>query len=158
MTKYIKLFDDHLAYLDFTSTDEFTMPNVSHCIEENEVHYNPRYQYIKKINGIHTPILYNGSAYTQEYALEKWWNNGNLTFEMEMPFNSNYQTYTAQIIVTHDSTVYETVNVSTDDRKNWYCKLNESYTNFSSWRFTLVFSLNGEVVDSYEANYVAEVK
>lgn len=160
--EYIKLFDNHTQYETFIGgwgDTPFVRPNVSHCIEENHVHYNPRYQHIKKINGISTPIIYDGTIYTQEYALEEWWNNGNLTFEMEMPFNSNYQTYTPQIIVTSEGgTVYETANVSTDDGKNWYCELNEEYSSFASYNFTLVFSLNGEVVDSYETSYVATVK
>ena len=41
MGKYIKLFQNHTDYLDFKGTSDFILPNVSHCIEENEVHYNP---------------------------------------------------------------------------------------------------------------------
>lgn len=39
--KYLRLFDTHADYQDFTETQEFILPNVSYCIEENEVHYNP---------------------------------------------------------------------------------------------------------------------
>ena len=39
--KYIQLFNNHSNYTEFTETDKFVRPNVSHCIEENEVHYNP---------------------------------------------------------------------------------------------------------------------
>lgn len=41
MKEYIKLFNNHQEYEAFTQTDKFKRPNVSHCIEENEVHYNP---------------------------------------------------------------------------------------------------------------------
>jgi len=41
MAKHLKLFDNHDDYLDFKGTSDFILPNVSHCIEENEVHYNP---------------------------------------------------------------------------------------------------------------------
>ena len=41
MTKYIKVFDNHQDYLTFKEGDDFIKPNVSHCIEQNEVHYNP---------------------------------------------------------------------------------------------------------------------
>lgn len=41
MAKYLKLFENHLQYESFTQTEEFIKPNVSHCIVENEVHYNP---------------------------------------------------------------------------------------------------------------------
>ena len=41
MRKFLKTFDNHSQYDDFTGTTEFILPNVSHCITENEVHYNP---------------------------------------------------------------------------------------------------------------------
>ena len=41
MGKYLKLFDTHTEYLAFTQTSDFIKPNVSHCITENHVHYNP---------------------------------------------------------------------------------------------------------------------
>lgn len=39
--KYLKLFNTHAEYVAFTGTSDFILPNVSHCINENEVHYNP---------------------------------------------------------------------------------------------------------------------
>ena len=39
--KYIKLFENHSNYENFVSGDTMLRPNVSHCIEEDEVHYNP---------------------------------------------------------------------------------------------------------------------
>lgn len=40
--EYIKLFNSHTQYETFIGGDTpFIKPNVSHCIEENEVHYNP---------------------------------------------------------------------------------------------------------------------
>ena len=41
MGKYIKSFEYHDDYLDFRNSSGFSYPNVSYCIEENEVHYNP---------------------------------------------------------------------------------------------------------------------
>ena len=41
MSKYLKLFDNHEDYLNFKETSDFILPNVSHCIQENDVHYNP---------------------------------------------------------------------------------------------------------------------
>ena len=51
MKKYIRLFNNHQGYDDFTKTSDFVKPNVSHCIAENEVHYTP------------IPDPYNGHAY-----------------------------------------------------------------------------------------------
>ena len=41
MGKYIKTFEYHDDYSDFINSNDFIKPNVSHCINENEVHYNP---------------------------------------------------------------------------------------------------------------------
>ena len=41
MGKYLKLFDTHADYQAFTQTSDFIKPNVSHCVNENDVHYNP---------------------------------------------------------------------------------------------------------------------
>ena len=41
MGKYLKLFNEHTEYVAFTQTEDFVLPNVSHCITENHVHYNP---------------------------------------------------------------------------------------------------------------------
>ena len=41
MGKYLKKFQNHNAYNAFTNTDGFIKPNVSLCVQENEVHYNP---------------------------------------------------------------------------------------------------------------------
>ena len=41
MGKYLKLFQNHTEYEAFLQTDDFIKPNVSHCIQQNDVHYNP---------------------------------------------------------------------------------------------------------------------
>ena len=41
MGKYLKLFNEHTEYEAFKQTEDFILPNVSHCITENHVHYNP---------------------------------------------------------------------------------------------------------------------
>lgn len=42
MGKYIKLFNSHQAYEDFTESEDFILPNVSRCDFEKDVHYSPR--------------------------------------------------------------------------------------------------------------------
>lgn len=41
MGKYIKKFDTHSDYEDFLETEDFIRPNVSYCVDNVEVHYNP---------------------------------------------------------------------------------------------------------------------
>ena len=42
---YLKLFQNHTEYEAFVSGDTMVKPNVSHCVQENEVHYNPKVTY-----------------------------------------------------------------------------------------------------------------
>ena len=39
--EFLKLFQTHSEYEGFVSGDTMVKPNVSHCVQENEVHYNP---------------------------------------------------------------------------------------------------------------------
>lgn len=41
MGKYIKKFDTHSDYEDFIQTEDFILPNVSYCVDNIDVHYNP---------------------------------------------------------------------------------------------------------------------
>ena len=41
MGKYIKKFDTHSDYEDFIETEDFIKPNISYCVDNVEVHYNP---------------------------------------------------------------------------------------------------------------------
>lgn len=62
MGKYLKLFTDHSGYADFLSGGTMIKPNVSHCIEQDDVHYN---QYYKPLT-----VIYNvtdDTALTQMY-------------------------------------------------------------------------------------------
>lgn len=40
MGKYIKVFDEHSQYETFRDGEDYLIPNVSYCIQEDEVHYN----------------------------------------------------------------------------------------------------------------------
>ena len=42
MSKYLKLFETHAEYTAYSGGGgEMILPNVSHCIDVNDVHYNP---------------------------------------------------------------------------------------------------------------------
>ena len=41
MSEYLKLFDTHTNYENFVDSGTMVKPNVSYCVEQNEVHYNP---------------------------------------------------------------------------------------------------------------------
>lgn len=42
MGKYIKLFNSHSDYEDFTESEDFILPNVSRCDFEKDMHYTPK--------------------------------------------------------------------------------------------------------------------
>ena len=41
MGKYLKLFDTHADYNTYITGSDKVLPNVSYCVDNNEVHYNP---------------------------------------------------------------------------------------------------------------------
>ena len=41
MNKNIKLFETHAAYNTYINGQDKVLPNVSYCVDNNEVHYNP---------------------------------------------------------------------------------------------------------------------
>lgn len=69
MGKYIKSFEYHDDYLDFYYSSGFTYPNVSHCVNENEVHYTPLPHFVKVYDSNNNILdslpIYN--VYTQYY-------------------------------------------------------------------------------------------
>ena len=67
MGKYIKTFSNHTNYEDFYYSLDAEFPNVSHCIQENDVHYNPLKHFAKLYNGSEligkTEIVYDNDGY-----------------------------------------------------------------------------------------------
>ena len=83
MGKYLKLFDNHNGYTAYTAdTENYLLPNVSYCIEQDEVHFNP---YNEPSQGLVLATAYNvedASEPTQLYYYyaeegeEEWWIRG----------------------------------------------------------------------------------
>jgi hypothetical protein len=77
MSKYLKLFRQHSDYQTFIGggrESEFILPNVSHCIEENDVHYNPTELIIKyTVSDASVPTqLYYYDDYDGERGVDKF--------------------------------------------------------------------------------------
>lgn len=78
MGKYIKLFENHSQYETFIGgggDSPFIKPNVSYCIQENDVHYNPRTQYTVRLKYI-VPDLSNfdekhWDSTTSQYVIDQ---------------------------------------------------------------------------------------
>ena len=63
MAKYIKKFANHSAYQTFVQGGEpnFIKPNVSHCVQEGDVHYNPIAQPMVCVLKVEDYQLQNGA-------------------------------------------------------------------------------------------------
>ena len=42
MGKYLKKFENHTQYETYINGDNVSLPNVSLCVQQDEVHYNPK--------------------------------------------------------------------------------------------------------------------
>ena len=81
--EYIRFFNEHSEYEDFTKTDEYIKPNVSYCEMEDEAHYSPY---------VHD--------YSQDYLTFRALEDGTFTFsvndiEYSMDEGDNWATLTA---------------------------------------------------------------
>ena len=101
MSKYLKLFNNHEDYSDFTETSDFILPNVSHCIDQNDVHYNPI-----------VPPIHNGHEYV-DFGLP----SGTLWATMNVGANSptDYGLYFAW----GETQGYTASQVGTDKNFSW---------------------------------------
>lgn len=132
---YLKLFQSHSEYEDFVSGGTMEKPNVSHCIQENEVHYNPWFQDIKKINNYNTPFITSSSN-------NQFFNNP-FTITMISSQNENsatVKTYNSDGWNETTSSPIETITATSNDGINWTCNLNSTYYRTSSYVITITFS------------------
>lgn len=77
MAKYLKLFDEHTDYETFIASQDFITPNVSYCVQENEVHFNPYdpyngYEYIE-IGGLKWATMNVGANSVTDGGLYFQW-------------------------------------------------------------------------------------
>lgn len=92
--KYLKKFENHSQYESYIATD-YAKPNVSYCVSENEVHYNP-------------------FSYADEYLTFVAKENGTFAFA---PRNSNVISYSTDNGDTW--TEGNTVSVNNGDKVMW---------------------------------------
>ena len=94
--KYLKKFENHSQYESYIATD-YAKPNVSYCVQENEVHYNPY---------VHD--------YADDYLTFVAKESGTFTFT---PQNSNVISYSTDNGTTW--TQGNSVSVNNDDKVMW---------------------------------------
>ena len=83
MGDYLKLFQTHSEYAAFIQTSDFIKPNVSHCVQENEVHYNPwtwaeeYLTFVAKESGTFTFTPQNSNVISYSSDNGETWTEGN---------------------------------------------------------------------------------
>lgn len=90
--EYLKLFENHSQYEDFIETEDFVRPNVSHCIYEDEVHYNPKtmadkYLTIRILEDGELGFEFNG--YLSEQISFDYSFNGGITWDGTLTIDNN---------------------------------------------------------------------
>ena len=45
MKRYIRVFDNHSDYENYLNSGDMLLPNVSHCVTQDDIHYNPLRDY-----------------------------------------------------------------------------------------------------------------
>lgn len=68
--EFITYFTNHADYIVFKNSEDFVLPNVSYCEEEEHVHYNPYFEPITDV-----VITYNVTStteYTTIYQFDNW--------------------------------------------------------------------------------------
>ena len=105
MAENLKLFNEHSEYEDFIQTDDFIRPNVSYCIQEDEVHYNSITPHI-------IVKFFNGNQLVKEFEVEQQeesWNN----YDEEYYINSDtYDIEQEQYLQTNSIEINFGLNVS----------------------------------------------
>ena len=121
--KYLKKFNNHNNYSDFTQTADFVKPNVSLCVEENEVHYNPW-------------------TYADEYLTFVALEDGTFTFTPQNNNIINYSTNGGETWTTGNS-----VEVSNGDKVMWKGTMTPAtYYGIGTFTSTGNFDVQGNIM------------
>ena len=102
--KYLKLFENHAEYEAYKNSQDYLTPNVSYCVDLNEVHFE---KYVRD--------------YSKEYLTFEALEDGNFTFTMDSKLGVNVVPYMSYSIdngdtwVTVNNVDNETVTITTPE-------------------------------------------
>ena len=124
MGDYLKLFETHAEYQEYSGGGEMILPNVSYCEDNNEVHYNPI------------------PDYSKEYLTFVAKENGTFTFN---PLNSNVISYSTDNGTTW--TEGNSVTVNKGDKVLWKGEMTpRNYYGLGKFSSTANFDVQGNVM------------
>ena len=113
MEKYLKLFENHSQYEDFVSGGTMVKPNVSHCVQENEVHYNPK-------------------TWTDEYFTTVARENGTISFNIR--FDMGTDMIKSISYSTDNGETWATTNNTNDKEENLVIDVNVNNGDKVMWK------------------------
>ena len=127
--KYVKLFETHEEYEDYAESG-MILPNVSHCVQEDDIHYNPW-------------------TWADEYLTFVARENGTFTFT---PYSTNAISYSTDNGKTW--TQENSVNVNNGDRILWKGTMTPSSNGIGEFGATGNFDVQGNIMSLlYGDNY-----
>lgn len=146
----LKRFDVHSEYSSYISGDP-TLPNVSYCYEQNEVHYNDilfvRINDISTIIGNSTPDpnkegngminTYNSVTFSGGYGITKTTNNPTFIFDGYEQFTDGYGNYLNDDVSIYERYITTEINCGNASNTNGYI-----YRNITTGEW--VFFCNGD--------------
>ena len=120
--EYLRLFENHTEYEAFANSGNMLKPNVSNCVAENDVHYNPR-------------------TWADEYLTFVAKENGTFTFT---PKNNNVISYSTDNGETW--TEGNSVTVNSDDKVIWKGTMSSNSNGIGTFSATGNFDVQGNVM------------
>ena len=155
MAKYLKLFETHAEYEQYVSGD-FEKPNVSHCEDQGDVHYNPM-PVIIATDDTNLPLMNIARTYgwIKQDATEFYDSEANNVTNIAVEIvNTFVNTHTQETLDTPYGTYTLDLWYDKDENK-WYDTTelfggNFSLTNISFKRIRPIKSQDGETAKLYE--------
>lgn len=127
---YLKLFQNHSEYEAFVSGGTMVKPNVSHCVSENEVHYNP-------IETLETRLIVTYNVVDDSQATQLYYYEEDATL-------AGIDRFTIANI--------DGVDVSVNDVLDWYREEDNCYEgcyNLSAGQHTVMYTLTDPTTLGY---------
>ena len=122
MGKYLKRFETHATYNTYINGQDKVLPNVSYCVDNNEVHYNPW-------------------TWAEQYLTFVALEDGTFTFT---PQNNNVISYSidkGETWITENN-----VNVTTGDNILWKGEMTPNNSGIGTFSSTCEFDVKGNVM------------
>lgn len=143
MEKYLKLFENHAQYEEYISGKGAVIPNVSHCIQEVEVHYKPKKDYAAMY--LTFEILTDGTIEWNEYGGKRDYIAKTIYYSKDDGENWNVLDNSNSNV---SIDVEEGEKVIFKGENEWYGEISD-YDYWNNFRGTAEFNLYGNILSLF---------